>query len=70
MRWSEVCKFKNRGGLGIRDLRLMNLALGKWRLLMEESGIGRAILSARYGPVMTTSHRVFRDGSLRTTLGW
>jgi len=48
----------------------MNLALGKWRLLMEESGIGRAILSARYGPVMTTSHRVFRDGSLRTTLGW
>ena len=29
--WSYVCRLKNEGGLGIRDLRLINLALlGKW----------------------------------------
>jgi len=31
IQWSYVCKPKSEGGLGIRDLRLVNLALlGKW----------------------------------------
>ncbi|GAU43075.1 hypothetical protein TSUD_194290 [Trifolium subterraneum] len=30
--WDKICRPKNRGGLGIRDLRVVNLALlGKWR---------------------------------------
>lgn len=36
VRWSEVCKPKSRGGLGVRGLRLVNEALlgnRKWRLI-------------------------------------
>jgi hypothetical protein len=30
--WGKVCKSKRDGGLGVRDLRAVNLALlGKWR---------------------------------------
>jgi hypothetical protein len=32
VRWSEICKPKKEGGLGIKDLRMMNsCSLTKWR---------------------------------------
>lgn len=52
VRWSEVCKPKTEGGLGVRDLRVFNLALlGKWRwrLLSDGSSLWRDIIVARYG---------------------
>jgi hypothetical protein len=40
--WTNVCKSKANGGLGIRDLRAVNLALlskWRWRLLSGGQGI-------------------------------
>jgi hypothetical protein len=32
VKWTEICKTKKVGGLGMKDLRLMNLSLlAKWR---------------------------------------
>lgn len=36
--WEDVCKVKNLGGLGVKDLRFVNLALfsrWQWRLVVE-----------------------------------
>ncbi|GAU49886.1 hypothetical protein TSUD_408250 [Trifolium subterraneum] len=69
--WGNVCKPKNEGGLGIRDLRYVNLALlGKWRwrLLDEGQGIWRYIILARYESMDLSPHlggRPFGGSPLR-----
>ncbi|MCH81087.1 ribonuclease H protein [Trifolium medium] len=55
----NVCKSKADGGIGIRDLRAVNLALlGKWRwrILSGGQGIWRDILMAKYGSLYPSSH--------------
>ncbi|GAU50741.1 hypothetical protein TSUD_99110 [Trifolium subterraneum] len=57
--WTNVCKPKADGGLGVRDLRVVNLALlGKWRwrLLHGGQGIWRDILLARYRSLYPSPH--------------
>nr|ABN08902.1 Putative non-LTR retroelement reverse transcriptase, related [Medicago truncatula] len=50
--WSSVCLRKEYGGLGVRRLRELNIALlGKWcwRLLVEGDDLWCRVLVARYG---------------------
>lgn len=50
--WREVCKEKEDGGLGIKNLRAFNLALlGKWlwRLRTEKEALWYKVLVSRYG---------------------
>ncbi|GKU94281.1 hypothetical protein SLEP1_g7800 [Rubroshorea leprosula] len=50
--WDKVCKKKEEGGLGVRDLRKFNLALmGKWwgRLAENGEGMWKKIIGAKYG---------------------
>jgi len=50
VRWSYVCKPKTEGGLGNRDLRLVNLALLKkwhWRLIKRGKTLCKDIIGAR-----------------------
>lgn len=52
VRWEVVCKPREEGGLGIKNLDWFNLALlGKWRwtVLKEENGLWKQILVSRYG---------------------
>jgi hypothetical protein len=52
VKWSEICKPKKEGGLGIKDLRLMNkslLAKWRWKLLMCEDELWKNVLVAKYG---------------------
>jgi hypothetical protein len=68
-----VCKSKADGGLGIRDLRVVNLALlGKWRwrILSEGQGIWRDILLARYGSLYPLPHLAGRPIGFRGTSVW
>ncbi|XP_017617722.1 uncharacterized mitochondrial protein AtMg00310-like [Gossypium arboreum] len=51
--WKTLCKLKGIGGLGIRDVRLFNLALlGRqvWRLLNNTYSLCFKVLSSKYFP--------------------
>jgi hypothetical protein len=50
--WKTVCHPKDYGGLGVRDVVLVNLSLlakWKWRLLQGENALWRTALVERYG---------------------
>ena len=50
-KWSQVCKPKKEGGLGIRPLKEMNLALlGKWlwRIGDDSHGLWKQVISSKY----------------------
>ncbi|MCH96537.1 LINE-1 reverse transcriptase like, partial [Trifolium medium] len=52
VKWDDVCKPKIEGGLGIRDLRVVNkslLAKWRWRLLMDEDEVWKDVIIAKYG---------------------
>jgi hypothetical protein len=39
VKWKDVCRPKKDGGLGIRDLQVMNISLlAKWRWKLLEEG--------------------------------
>jgi hypothetical protein len=57
--WKEMCKPKNMGGLGFRDIELFNLALlarQGWRLLQNPETLSVKILKARYYPSTDLLH--------------
>ncbi|GAU24945.1 hypothetical protein TSUD_311800 [Trifolium subterraneum] len=57
--WDKLCRPKPDGGLGIRDLHAVNLALlGKWRwrLLSGGHAIWKDIIFARYGLLYLSPH--------------
>lgn len=66
VRWSEVCKPKSRGGLGVRGVPLVNMALlGKWKwglLISRGKALWRGILIARYGIRSIPFHLGGRSG--------
>ncbi|GKU89787.1 hypothetical protein SLEP1_g3881 [Rubroshorea leprosula] len=50
--WERVCRKKEYGGLGVKDLRNFNMALlGKWwgRLVRGEDGLWSKVMSSKYG---------------------
>ena len=52
VRWEQVCRSKEDGGLGIKDLERFNLALlGKWRwrLSCDHQSLWCRVLRAKYG---------------------
>ncbi|KAK2436747.1 hypothetical protein QL285_021719 [Trifolium repens] len=53
--WKEVCKPKNQGGLGVRDVGKVNLSLlikWRWRLLQRGNALWKDILVAKYGSIV------------------
>ncbi|KAK2385146.1 hypothetical protein QL285_072415 [Trifolium repens] len=52
VKWSVVCKERRKGGLGVRDIRLVNISLlskWRWRLIQPERSLWKEILVAKYG---------------------
>ena len=59
IKWSQVCKTKKAGGLGIRALKKLNLALlgiWLWRSGDETEGLWKEVITSKYG--------ISRDGWL------
>ncbi|GAU39090.1 hypothetical protein TSUD_321610 [Trifolium subterraneum] len=52
VKWSVVCKKKCNGGLGVRDVRIVNLSLlakWRWRILQPGRPLWKVVLMAKYG---------------------
>ncbi|RVX16265.1 putative ribonuclease H protein [Vitis vinifera] len=52
VRWNLVCLEKRKGGLGVRNLSLMNNALlckWNWRFANERNALWRSVISLKYG---------------------
>ncbi|GKV32614.1 hypothetical protein SLEP1_g41208 [Rubroshorea leprosula] len=65
VRWDKVCRDKEQGGLGVKDLRKFNLALlGKWwgRLVNEEEGLWKEVILQKYGKVGEPRFNWLREG--------
>jgi hypothetical protein len=57
VKWSLVCQPKEHGGLGVKDVRLMNLSLlakRRWRLVNGENALWKEVLVERYGRGVST----------------
>jgi hypothetical protein len=52
VKWAVVCRERRNGGLGVRDVSLVNsslLAKWRWRLLLPERALWKEVLVAKYG---------------------
>ncbi|WJX91754.1 hypothetical protein P8452_73481 [Trifolium repens] len=52
VKWEDVCKPKTLGGLGVRDIRAVNISLlTKWRrrLLFDDDSIWKGVIRSKYG---------------------
>jgi hypothetical protein len=52
VKWEVICRPKNEGGLGVRDLRLVNTSLlskWRWKLLSRDDELWKEVVIARYG---------------------
>jgi hypothetical protein len=52
VKWAVVCREKSKGGLGVRDINIVNISLlSKWRWHLLQSGmpLWKKVLVAKYG---------------------
>jgi hypothetical protein len=52
VKWETICKPKHTGGLGVRDIRLVNISLltkWRWRLLYVDQQMWKKVSIAKYG---------------------
>ncbi|GKU90507.1 hypothetical protein SLEP1_g4496 [Rubroshorea leprosula] len=71
--WERVCRKKECGGLGVKDLRKFNLALmGKWwgRLAKVEEGLWGKVIREKYGENGGQWMNWVRDGRRVGSLWW
>lgn len=74
VRWSDICKSKEEGSLGIKDLDIFNKSLlGKWvwRLFDEKHSLWVRVLGSLYGGLEESSLAVVNGrGLARFSLWW
>ncbi|WJX66218.1 hypothetical protein P8452_50797 [Trifolium repens] len=69
--WSDVCRPKKDGGLGVKDLKIFNLSLlakWRWRLLADDKPQWKLVLEAKYGSVGRASFPL--DRLNKASLWW
>ncbi|XP_058757341.1 uncharacterized protein LOC131630579 [Vicia villosa] len=65
VRWEDVCTPIDKGGLGLKNLEVFNIAIlckWKWRILEESNSFWYRMLKARYGDIKL---RMFLEGGKR-----
>jgi hypothetical protein len=56
IKWETVCLPKNKGGLGVRDIRVVNISLltkWRWRLLDSTNAVWKDVIKCKYGEVVS-----------------
>ena len=64
--WKNICKLREEGGLGIRDIRKFNVALlakWKWRCISNEKGRWKECLESKYGTEQDGNHTPLKHQS-------
>jgi hypothetical protein len=67
--WKMVCREKKDGGLGVRDIKVVNMSLlskWRWKLLQNDSALWKDVLVSRYGRGLVRN--VILNGSPGTRL--
>ncbi|KAL6516895.1 hypothetical protein OROHE_018183 [Orobanche hederae] len=73
VKWGIICKSKEEGGLGVKDLGLFNKALlGKWawRFLNERECLWVRVVESRYGREWGRGEEILVEGVRRRWSGW
>jgi hypothetical protein len=73
VKWVDVCRGKDDGGLGVKNLRLMNIALltkWRWRLLTSKDSLCSLVLKAKYGENICFSPNLANEGHLNIASIW
>jgi hypothetical protein len=55
VKWDVVCQPKRLGGLGVRDIRAVNISLltkWRWRLLKDDNALWKEVLKGKYGELV------------------
>ncbi|GAU28977.1 hypothetical protein TSUD_391750 [Trifolium subterraneum] len=63
VKWDIVCKPKELRGLGVRDIRAVNISLltkWRWRLLEDDDAIWKKVLKSKYGESVAGSDKAYR----------
>jgi hypothetical protein len=71
--WDTVTNSRCDGGLGVRDLRRVNLSLlakWKWRFLNADCDSWKLVLQAKYGDLVASLHNQKLDNDARTASVW
>jgi hypothetical protein len=67
VKWKVVCKEKAKGGLGVRDIEVVNLSLltkWRWRLLDRgDAAIWKEVLKAKYGNQVVSKVNLACEGT-------
>jgi hypothetical protein len=64
VKWIKICKSKKKGGLGIKDLKKMNVSLVSkwWWKLEKDDGLWQDIVKAKYlhnKSIFSVTHKAF-----------
>jgi hypothetical protein len=73
VKWDVICRPKKEGGLGVRDLRLVNISLlakWKWKLLSRDVELWKEVVVARYGMDVVGKRRLGELDVTRTGSAW
>jgi hypothetical protein len=73
VKWEVICRPKKEGGLGVRNLRLVNisvLAKWKWKLLSRDFELWKEVVVARYGRDVMGKRRLGESDVSRTGSSW
>jgi hypothetical protein len=73
VKWDVVCRPKKEGGLGVRNLRFVNISLlakWKWKLLSREHELWKEVVVARYGIDVMGKRKLGELDITRTGSSW
>jgi hypothetical protein len=74
VKWADICKPKKEGGLGIKNLRLMNSSLlskWRWKILVEGNELWKKVLVAKYGDSVVGKSRLdVNDFGVGASVWW
>ncbi|KAK2360932.1 hypothetical protein QL285_086149 [Trifolium repens] len=73
VKWSDLCRPKEDGGLGIKNIRLVNVSLltkWRWRLLVSQQALWSSVLKAKYGNEIGFSSELLGCGNKRFASLW